>query len=301
MTVSRVALPGSSVTLSRMVAGVWRLPDWKLTSLELRGNIERCCEVGVTSFDHADIYGGYSCEDAFGDALTPSLRARIELISKCGIALVNPARPEHRLKHYNTSRAHILASVEQSLINLRTDHLDLLLLHRPDPLLDADEVTAAFVELRDAGKVLAFGVSNYLPRDLELLAARLPFPLVTNQIELHLGRLTPLQDGTLAQCQQLKMPPMAWSPLGGGALSTSAAPHWVRVREVATAIGQRYDGASAELVALAWLLRHPARVMPVLGTGKTERIAELVQAELLQLDRQDWFELWSASAGRDVP
>jgi len=194
-----------------------------------------------------------------------------------------------------------VASAEGSLRALRTNYLDLLLIHRPDPLLDADEVSAAFESLHRTGKVLHFGVSNFMPWQFDLLADRLGFPLVTNQIELSVGHLEPLHDGTVDQCQRLRIPPMAWSPLGGGALLRHEDARWQRVRNALARVGSRYGGASLEQVAIAWLLRHPAGVIPVLGTGRIERLRALAGAEAIELDRQDWFEIWEASAGHEVP
>jgi predicted oxidoreductase len=299
--VSRIAMGSSGLELPRVVAGCWRLLEWRKTQDQLDGWIRGCLDLGMDSFDHADIYGGYACEAAFGEVLTPSLRQKIQLITKCGVALVSPSRPHHRVHHYDTSRDHMVAALEGSLRALRTDYVDLLLIHRPDPLLDGDLVAAAFDRLHTAGKVRYFGVSNFMPWQFDLLAERLPMPLVTNQIELNVGHLDPLHDGTLDQCQRLRMPPMAWSPLGGGALFTSEAPGWQRVRDALGRVSARYPGTSPEQIAIAWLFRHPAQVIPVLGTGRIERLGAAGQAEHLELDRQDWFEIWEASAGHDVP
>ena len=212
--------------LPPVVAGVWRLNEWKLDTTALVRWIEQALELGITSFDHADVYGGYSVEAAFGTALaaSPGLRERLQLVTKCGIKLISPARPSHRIKSYDTSRAHITASVENSLRALRTDRIDLLLIHRPDALMDADEVAQTFGQLRAAGKVLHFGVSNHTPSQFALLHRRLP--LVTNQIELSPLQLQALSDGTLDQCTDLGLRPMIWSPLGGGRLFT-AGPHFL--------------------------------------------------------------------------
>lgn len=290
------------LTLSRTIPGLMRLFDWKLDAAGLNRWIHACLEMGCTTFDHADIYGGYAIEAAFGEALalTPGLRDRIQLVTKCGIGLVTPNRPDTRVHHYDTSRAHILASAERSLLNLRTDRLDLLLVHRPDPLMDADEVAAALTELRRAGKVLHCGVSNFLPFQLDLLKARVDFSLVTNQIEFSVAHMQPFYDGTLDQAQRLRMPPMIWGPLGGGRIFTSTDDRGTRLRQKLEEIGGRI-GAAADQVALAWLLKHPARPLPVLGTGRLERIAAAVAAESLALDRQSWFEIWEASAGHEVP
>jgi predicted oxidoreductase len=301
VAVSHVIVKTTGLELSRLVAGCWRLVDWKKTRPELDAWIRGCLDLGVTSFDHADIYGGYACEAAFGEALEPSLRRKIKLITKCGVGLVSAARPGNRVHHYDTSREHIVASAEGSLRALRTEYLDLLLIHRPDPLLDADEVSEAFESLLRTGKVLHLGVSNFMPWQLELLGNRLGSPLVTNQIELHVGHLEPLHDGTVDQCQRLRIPPMAWSPLGGGALLRSEEARWQRVRNALSRVGSRYGGASLEQVAIAWLLRHPAGVIPILGTGRIERLRALAEAERMKLERQDWFEIWEASAGHGVP
>jgi predicted oxidoreductase len=301
LAVSRVTIKSTGLELSRIVAGCWRLVDWKKNRSEIDAWIRGCLDLGVDSFDHADIYGGYACEAAFGEALEPSLRRKLKLVTKCGICLVSPARPGNRIHHYDSSRGHILGAVEGSLRALRTDYVDLLLIHRPDPLLDADEVGVAFESLYRTGKVLNFGVSNFMPWQFELLAGRLGVPLVTNQIELHVGNLESLHDGTVDQCQRLRIPPMAWSPLGGGALFRSEEPRWQRIRNALSRVGSRHDGASLEEVAIAWLLRHPAGIIPVLGTGQLDRLRAIADAERMDLDRQDWFEIWEASAGHGVP
>ena len=174
----------------------------------------------MTTFDHADIYGGYTVEQLFGEALAlaPALRAKLQLVTKCGICLTTPNRPAHRVKHYDTSFEHIVSSVENSLQMLHSERIELLLIHRPDALMDADVVAAAFTHLQLQGKVQHFGVSNFSPAQFDLLASR--FPLVTNQIELHPLHLAPLHDGSLDQCQQRRLQPMIWSPLAGGRLIT---------------------------------------------------------------------------------
>ncbi|MCA9866649.1 MAG: aldo/keto reductase [Anaerolineae bacterium] len=299
---TRIQLTDSGPTFSRIVAGVMRLHEWGMDTSALRAFIAECLDLGITTFDHADIYGSYTCEELFGRALAaePSLRNRIELVTKCGIQLVSPNRPATRVHHYDTSRDHIIASAERSLRNLHTDTLDLLLVHRPDPLMDADEVAEALVALRRSGKIRHAGVSNFTPRQFELLQSRLDFPLVTNQIELSPLYLAPLHDGTLDQLQQWRVPPMVWSPVAGGRLFNADDERARRVREALEAVG-REVGAPVGGVALAWLLRHPARVLPVMGTGKIERLREAVMAESIALDRQQWFIIWEASAGREVP
>ncbi|HMT20115.1 MAG TPA: aldo/keto reductase [Promineifilum sp.] len=266
---TRIQLADGGPTFSRVVAGFMRLNEWNMSTAALLGFIHICLDLGITTFDHADIYGGYTCEELFGRALAaePALRGRIEMVTKCGIQLVTPNRPDTRVKHYDTSREHIIASAERSLCTLHTDTLDLLLIHRPDPLMNADETAAALGELRSSGKIRHAGVSNFTPRQFDLLQSRLDFPLVTNQIELSLLHLDPLHDGTLDRLQQLRVPPMIWSPLAGGRLFDPGDERARRVRAALEAIGSAI-GASAEQVALAWLLSHPARVLPVMGTGR---------------------------------
>ena len=299
---SRIQLTDGGPTFSRIVAGVMRLGEWAMDTDALINFIHECLDMGITTFDHADIYGSYTCEALFGKAMAadPSLRGRLELVTKCGIQLVSPNRPDTYVHHYDTSRDHIVASAERSLRNLRTDSLDLLLIHRPDPLMDADEVAEALSSLRQSGKVRHAGVSNFMPWQFHLLQSRLDFPLVTNQIELSVLYLDPLHDGTLDQMQRLRVPPMAWSPVAGGRLFNPGDDRARRVRSALEVIG-REVGTSAEGVALAWLLRHPARVLPVMGTGKIERLREAAAAENITLDRQQWFTVWEASAGHEVP
>lgn len=211
MAVSQTNLAKGGPRCSRLVAGLWRLASWGLRDAELLDLIHACLDLGITTFDHADIYGGYTNEELFGRALAlePALRERMQLVTKCGIKLVSAHRPAHTFHCYDTSQAHIVASVENSLRLLGTDCLDLLLIHRPDPLLDADEMAEAFAALRQAGKVLHFGVSNFTPWQFDLLASRLDFPLVTNQVEVSVLHLETLHDGTLDQCQRLGIAPMA--------------------------------------------------------------------------------------------
>ena len=299
MTLPLTELAPGGPRLSPIVAGAWRMADWHWDAQQRLRWIEECVELGVTSFDHADIYGGYAVEGLFGEALglAPALRERLQLVGKCGIKLVAPARPEHRIKHYDSSAAHIATSVDASLRALRTDRLDLLLIHRPDPLMDADEVARAFESLRAAGKVRHFGVSNFTPGQFELLASR--FPLVTNQIELHPLQRAPLTDGTLDQLQRLRVRPMIWSPLAGGALLAGGGETERRVQAALGQIGARL-GVSAATVAFAWLLRHPSRPLPVAGSRRIEALREAVAALRLTLDAQDWTEVWQAAAGHEV-
>jgi predicted oxidoreductase len=299
MSVSRVALHEQGPTFSRLIMGYWRLMEWQLSPAALLDLMKYHLDLGVTTLDHADIYGGYQCEEAFGKALRlePSLRARMEIVSKCGIALT--AKPEHALNHYNTGKAHIIASAENSLRKLGTDYLDLLLIHRPDPLMDADEVADAFISLKQAGKVKHLGVSNFTPRQFELLQSRLPFPLVTNQLEISPLNQSTTLDGTLDQCQQLRIKPMAWSCLGGGRLFNGQeyAPLRAELEQIRHEVGAQH----IEQLVYAWVMMLPSQPLPLIGSGKRERIAAAVAAESIVLTRQQWFRIRKAALGYDVP
>jgi predicted oxidoreductase len=284
-------------------AGLWRLTQWNLDAPGLLDWTKQVLGMGISVFDLADIYGDYQVEARFGEALAldRAIRERIFLITKCGIKLTSAQRPEHRIKHYDTSSAHIIASVENSLRQMHTDRIDLLLIHRPDPLLDADETAAAFVALKQSGKVLNFGVSNFMPAQFELLASRLHFPLLTNQVEFSALHVDPIYDGTFDQCQRLRLSPMAWSPLAGGALIGGAGEAAVRVRTALQSIGRDLGGLTVDQIALAWIIAHPARVIPVLGSSNLDNIKNAVRASSIKLTREQWFTVLAAAQGHEVP
>jgi predicted oxidoreductase len=302
MPVSRIQLSPDGPSFSRFVMGYWRLMDWGLSTNALVDFIQAGIELGITTVDHADIYGSYRVEARFGEALAraPDVREQIEIVTKCGIALLDPERPHHCIKHYDTSAAHIQASVERSLRNLHTDYVDLLLIHRPDPLMDADQVAEAFVTLQAAGKVRHFGVSNFSPRQLELLQSRLPFPLVTNQLELSPYNLAPLWNGALDQCQQRRIAPMAWSCLGGGRLFKGHDSVSERLRRVLGELSAELDGPSPEQLVYAWVMAHPSHPLPLLGSQHLDRVRHAIDAETVQLNRQQWFQILQAAAGKEV-
>lgn len=303
-TSQRITMGSDGPEISRLSYGVWRLLDDPEGAdiQRVLAKIETCLEHGITTFDHADIYGGYACEEAFGRALKaqPALRERIELITKCGIMLHADARPKNRIKHYDYSRAHIVSSVERSLRNLGVERIDVLLLHRPSPLLAPAEVAEAVTALRSAGKLGYLGVSNFTPSQVSVLAAALDAPLVANQIELHPLRLDPFLDGTLDQCLERGITPMAWSPTAGGRLFRADEPVAARVQSVLATLSDTYQ-ASADQLLYAWLLQHPAGIVPVLGTNRLERIASAARSLAITLELQDWFAIWSAATGNEVP
>lgn len=222
----------------------------------------------------------------------------MQLITKCGIQKVSVNRPLHKIKSYNTSYKHIIASVETSLENLSTDYIDCMLIHRPDPLFDADEAAKAFTQLKQQGKVLHFGVSNFRKWQVDLLNSR--FKVEVNQIECSLLQLNPFMDGTLDQCQQHHIIPMAWSPLGGGNLFEETDDERnKRIIAVAGLLAEKYN-SSPDIILLSWLLTHPSSMLPVLGTSKAERVKAAVEATQIKLEREEWFMLWRASTGKEV-
>ena len=289
------------VEVSRIVYGMWRLADDPDRSPgHVQAKVEACLEQGVTTVDQADIYGDYESEAVFGAALhaSPGLRDRIEIVGKCDILLTSDKAPERRVKHYDTSPEHIRASVDTSLGRMGIEHLDVLLLHRPDPLMDHHATAGALDALVASGKVRAVGVSNFRPHDWTLLSSALSQPLVTNQIELSLVALEPFTNGDVAFLQERGVRPMAWSPLAGGALVSGPAGGALRTAMARVAQERGVDVAA---VAVAFLLRHPAGILPVMGTNAPARIASFADALRLDLDRETWFELYAAALGRDVP
>lgn len=295
----RIATREGGPALSRIVAGMWRMNEWGMSVQQRVAFIEQCIELGVTSFDHADIYGDYGVESVFGEALRaqPLLRGRIELVSKCGIKLVSGKRPQHGIQHYDTSAAHIIASAEESLRQLGTSHLDLLLIHRPDPLMDFDEVAEAFTRLQQAGKVRHVGVSNFTRHQFECLNRRVP--LATNQVEFSPMCVAPIFDQTFDGLQDLRIAPMVWSPLGGGRLFTSGDARAAEVRSVIQEIAERMEKPFAS-VLFAWIMQLPSRPIPLTGTGRFEAIREAVAATSFQLERGDWFRILRAARGHEV-
>lgn len=283
--------------MSRLVYGMWRLGDDADTSVDhIRNKISACLDQGITTMDQADIYGGYEAEEILGTALTPELRNQIEIVTKCDIVAPAGRYADAKVKHYDTSRAHILSSVDHSLRLMKIDHIDLLLIHRPDPLMDHHETGAALDEVVASGKVRAVGVSNFRPWDWELLQSGMKTQLVTNQIEISLLHHTPFTNGDIAFHQKNGQPPMAWSPLGGGALfDTKLSGLHGALQNIAT----EHDVEIAA-VAIAWLLAHPARILPVLGTNNLDRIARIGDAAKIQIDRETWFDLYTHALGHEV-
>jgi len=297
--VQRIKIAPQGPEFSRLVMGYWRLMEWGMNSSQLARFIEEHMDLGITTVDHADIYGGYQCEAAFGEALRQvgHLRDKMQIVSKCGIA--TRAKAENKIGHYITDRDYIIRSAENSLNNLATDHLDLLLIHRPDPLMDADDVANAFIQLHQSGKVLHFGVSNFTPAQFNLLQSRLPFTLATNQVEISPVHQPLLLDGTLDQLQQLRIRPMAWSCLGGGSLFNDA--QYQPLRDELHTVAQELGAETIDQVVYAWIMRLPSSPLPIIGSGKIERVRSAARSLSLEMNRQQWFRIRKAALGHDVP
>jgi len=289
----------SGLSFSRIVYGMWRIGDDADTSpRHVQAKIEACLEQGITTMDQADIYGGYTAEAILGNGLreAPSLRDKIEIVTKCGIVAPAGRHSSARVKHYDTGAKHINASVEASLRDMNTDRIDLLLIHRPDPMMDPEETGETLDALVASGKVRSVGVSNFRPWDFSLLQSNMTEELVTNQIEISLVETSAFTNGDLAYLQERALPVMAWSPLGGGSLMGKDGPLSDALERVA-----RDNDVNAAAVAVAWLLAHPAKILPVMGTNNLARISAISGAEKVEMDRQTWFELYTLANGREVP
>ena len=302
---NRITLPNGH-SLSQMAYGVWRLSEAADTSVNANlARIDACLAQGITTFDHADIYGDYRCEALFGDAVRarPALRGQIEIVTKTDIMLLDKQWPNTRVKHYDTSAAHVRASVDRSLQRIGVDRIDLLLIHRPDPLVDASALGECLDSLIDSGKVRGVGVSNFMPWDVDLLQSRMKHRLQTNQLELSLLHTAPFINGQLAHAQQHRMPVMAWSPLGGGRLHSQAQTVGTASARLAPRLAAlaQASGTDTTAVAMAWLMHHPVQVLPVMGSNQLERIQAFEQAARVPMDRQTWFELYELANGHEVP
>ncbi len=287
------------VSCSRIAYGMWRLGDDRDTSpAHVQAKIETCLAQGLTTLDQADIYGGYTAEALLGDCLraAPHLRDKVEIVTKCGIVAPVGRHAAARIKYYDTRATHITQSVDTSLKDMAISHVDLLLIHRPDPMMDHAATGKALDALVASGKVRAVGVSNFLPHDFTLLQSAMHERLMVNQIELSLVHHHPFTNGELAFLQERAIVPMAWSPLGGGNLFGGDHPG---VTDVLSRIARENDVEAAS-VAVAWLLAHPARILPVFGTNRIERISRIGEALKVKLDRQGWYELYTAALGHEV-
>lgn len=284
---------------SRIIAGTMTWGSWgkQFTTKEMVDLMQHCLSLGITTFDHADIYGGYSNEDHFGKAFAESEISRdsIQFISKCGIQLIDEAR-DSMVKHYNYSKDYIIWSAEQSLQNLKTDYLDLFLLHRPSPLMNPEPIAEAITQLVKEGKIKGFGVSNFTPTQIAMIETAIP--VSANQVEFSLTANDVMYDGSLDDCIAKKRMAMSWSPLG--AYFREKTPQTQRVKKAIEPMMDKYN-ATADQLLLTWILRHPSKTYPVVGTTSKERLSLAVAALEITLDIQDWFVLLEASIGNEVP
>ncbi len=290
---------------SHLVYGTWRILDDAAASTpqEINRRLNVCLEQGMTTIDTAEIYGLYEVEEALGKALalSPGLRDKLEIVTKAGIYVPCSYHPDRHTAHYNATAARLVKSAEKSLRFLGTDHVELFLVHRPDWLTSADDTAAGLNQLVREGKIRSAGVSNYNVAQFDLLNSRMEQPLATNQLEFHLLHMDPIFDGTFDQCQKERVLPMAWSPLAGGRLFDPANEAGQRLKKAALVIGERYNNATLEQLAYAWIMAHPSQPIPVIGTNKVERIISAAQSAAIKLERQDWYALWEAAQGRKIP
>lgn len=292
-----------TLTMDRIVHGHWRLLDWKFSPEELLNFIEGVADLGIRTIDTADIYGGFSCEEAFGEALKrkKGLREQLTIITKCGIVFPCAQRPQYTSHHYDQTKAHIVESAEQSLRNFGTDYLDLLLIHRPSPFMDPEEVAEAFLELHQAGKVRNFGVSNFKPSQVALLSSALKMPLVTNQVEISPLQLSVFEDGTMDDAMIRKMPVMAWSPLAGGDIFSHTSERVDQVRKTLLDVGERFNENRIDTLVYAFLLSHPGKILPIVGSGRLDRIKNALDALPLRFTAEEWLAVYKASMGKNLP
>lgn len=285
-------------TLSPIIAGTmnWGVWDKNLSPKEMENMIHVCLENKITTFDHADIYGSYTTEADFGKAFASSkiAREKMQLISKCGIQLLAENKST-KIKHYDYSKNHIISSVEQSLKNLQTDYLDVFLLHRPSPLMVADEIAEAVEKLKADGKIIDFGLSNFTTSQTELIHQKTEISY--NQIQFSATNFEPMVDGSLDYMQMKNIRPMSWNPLG--CVFRKDIPQTHRLKKLLATLVSKYHLGSDTLL-LSWVLRHPAQVIPIAGTVNVARIQSLMKAVELELEKEDWFAIWAESMGEEV-
>lgn len=290
----------SKTTLSPIISGTmnWGVWDKNLTTKEMENMIQICIENKITTFDHADIYGSYTTEADFGKAFHTSKisREKLQLITKCGIQMIAEKRPENKIKHYEYSKEYIIWSAEESLKKLKTDFIDVFLLHRPSPLMQADEIAEAVEKLKSEGKIIDFGLSNFTSSQTELI--RQKTEVSYNQVQFSATHYEAMTDGSLDYMQTHGIRPLSWNPLG--TVFREDTKKTRRLKKLLADLVQKYSFGSDTLL-LAWILKHPAGVIPIAGTVNIARIQSLMKAVELKMDKEDWFAIWTESMGDDVP
>ena len=284
-----------------LLIGCMKLGTWgaQFNTTELGKFVDECLELGLDEFDHADIYGGHTTEREFGTLLSsrPDLKQKLKLTTKCGIAYPSDQRPEIGLKHYNSSKEYILKCIDASLRDLQVEQIHTFLIHRPDYLMNFEEIADAISTAKTSGKILHFGVSNFKPEQIQILSNYVE--VVTNQIEISIDHLEPFENGSLEMLLSKKIQPCAWSPLAGGQVFTSDQEKYQRIRKVAEELAEKYT-TELEAILVAWLRKHPAGIIPVLGTSKVARIKSALKGASITLTHEEWYSLWTASTGHKV-
>jgi predicted oxidoreductase len=300
--VEKVLMAPQGPKFSQLVQGYWRLGAWEMNPQARLSFLKAHAELGITTVDHAAIYGGGNCETLFGEALKldPAMREKIEIISKFGINGIATGAAEKRVSHYDSSKKAIVESINNSLRRLGVEQLDTLLVHRPDFLMDADQVAEAFAELKQSGKVKHFGVSNFTASQFDLLQSRLDMPLITNQVEINPMNFDAIENGCFDQLQQYRIRPMAWSCLAGGEIFSEQTPQAKRLRATLIELVEELGATSIEQVIFAWVLKQPSNPVALVGSGKIERVKEAVGALALRMNTEQWYRVWVASKGFGV-
>lgn len=301
--VEKVLMAPQGPKFSQLVQGYWRSGRWDMNAQARLSFLKQHLEMGISTVDHAAIYDAGHCEKLFGEALKldPAMREQIEIVSKFGINSVTPAVGENKVSHYDSSKQSILTSTENSLRRLGVEQLDALLVHRPDFLMDADQVSEAFSQLYTSGKVKHFGVSNFTPLQFSLLQSRLDKPLITNQVEINPMHFSALEDGTCDQLQQYRVRPMAWSCLAGGGIFSEQTAQARRLRGTLTELADELGASSIEQVVFAWVLKHPSNPVALIGSGNISRVKAALGALSLQMNQEQWYRVWVAAKGFAVP
>lgn len=301
MTINKVLMAPNGPEFSEIVQGYWRMGDWGMSRQEHLRFLNSHIELGVTTIDHANVYGSNpSCEELFGHILKldTTLRNQIQIVSKCGIELVNDQK---QVNHYDSTPAAMTKSVETSLSRLGIESLDVLLIHRPDWLMDVDAVAETFSKLKSAGKVQHFGVSNFTVNQVNMLQSRLDNPLVTNQVEINPLNMQATTDGTLDLCQQNRVRPMAWSCLGGGRFFNEQSDPMSRLHKTLNQVADEIGARSIDQVLYAWVMRLPSKPVAIVGSGNIKRVKAAADALELTLNQEQWYRIWCASTDHGVP
>jgi len=287
---------------SRLVQGMMRLKDWNWNAQQLLDYLLQLQAMGVDTFDHADIYGNYQCEQAFGAALKlqPQVRSQMKLISKCGIVLPTAPQSLHQSKFYDVSKNHILTSVENSLKHLNTDYLDLLLVHRPSPFVDFQEVNEAFMLLFDSGKVLHFGLSNFSPQRFQIWQQQIEVPLEVNQVEVSVFQLQEFESGNFDFYQSQHILPMAWSPMGGGKLIENND-IYTRLLPLLQELKEEYRVSDVEVILWSWLFNHPSKMSAITGTHSITKVKSAIEGMQINLSLEDWYRVYTLARGQRLP